>query len=65
MIDACVDLNLHWFATLAEVRSIIERWRKDYNESRPHMALGYRTPQEYLLHRSLSGSTKTVTAGEG
>ena len=58
--DEC--LNLHWFATLAEARSIIETWRRDYNESRPHMALGYRTPQEYLLHRSPSGLTKSVTA---
>jgi putative transposase len=61
--DEC--LNLHWFAMLAEARSIIETWRKGYNESRPHMALGYRTPQEYLLQRSLSGLTKGATAGEG
>ncbi len=61
--DEC--LNLHWFATLTEARSIIETWRRDYNESRPHMALGYRTPQEYLLQRGPSGLTKGATAGEG
>jgi putative transposase len=61
--DEC--LNLHWFKTLAEARSIIEAWRREYNESRPHMALGHQTPQEYLLQRSPSGSRKGVTAGEG
>ena len=61
--DEC--LNLHWFETLAEARTIIEAWRRDYNESRPHMALGQKTPQEYLLQRGPCGSTKGSTAGEG
>lgn len=25
---------------------IVERWRRQYNEERPHSALGYRTPAE-------------------
>jgi putative transposase len=50
--DEC--LNLHWFETIAEARILIEAWRKDYNESRPHMALGNQTPQEYLLRTSTS-----------
>jgi len=29
---------------------LIEEWRIDYNESRPHMALGNKTPSEYCLH---------------
>jgi putative transposase len=45
--DEC--LHLHWFETMAEDRSVIEAWRRDRNESRPHMALGHRTPQEYHL----------------
>jgi len=32
------------FATLAEARVLIERWRRHYNEARPHSALGYRPP---------------------
>lgn len=55
--DEC--LNLHWFETMAEARSMIEAWRKDYNESRPHMALGHRTPQEYRL---LTGDSPPGTA---
>jgi putative transposase len=48
--DEC--LNLHWFKSLDEAKVEIEAWRRDYNESRPHMALGNRTPQEYRLRAS-------------
>lgn len=44
--DEC--LNLHWFASIVEARRLIEAWRRDYNESRPHMALGNLSPVEYL-----------------
>jgi putative transposase len=50
--DEC--LNLHWFETIVEAERIIEAWRRDYNESRPRMALGNRTPQEYALRISPS-----------
>ena len=43
--DEC--LNAHWFLSLADVRAKIEAWRQDYNESRPHMSLGWLTPVEY------------------
>jgi len=29
-------LDVHWFATLAEAKQVIESWRREYNESRPH-----------------------------
>ncbi len=44
-------LNLHWFTTLAEAQRIIENWRIDYNERRPHSSLKYRTPQEFAAQR--------------
>lgn len=48
--DEC--LNDHWFETLAAARALISAWRRDYNEQRPHSALGYRTPAEFAaLHR--------------
>jgi putative transposase len=40
-------LDAHWFTTLTETRQIIETWRREYNESRPHRALGERTPTEF------------------
>jgi putative transposase len=43
--DEC--LNEHVFGSLAEARRIIEAWRIDYNEVRPHSSLGYRTPEEF------------------
>jgi len=42
--DEC--LNEHWFHTLDHARVIINQWRKDYNECRPHSMLGYKTPTE-------------------
>jgi len=37
-------LNREIFYTLEEARVLIERWRKEYNQVRPHSALGYRPP---------------------
>jgi transposase InsO family protein len=37
-------LNREVFNTLAEARVLIEQWRREYNEFRPHSALRYRTP---------------------
>jgi putative transposase len=43
--DEC--LNQHWFLGLADARRIVEDWRQDYNQHRPHSALGYRPPVEF------------------
>ena len=40
-------LNRELFGNLREARVILESWRLEYNERRPHSALGYRTPNEY------------------
>jgi transposase InsO family protein len=37
-------LNREIFTTLEEARVLIEQWRKEYNQVRPHSALGYRPP---------------------
>jgi transposase InsO family protein len=37
-------LNREVFTTLEEARVLIEQWRRDYNQVRPHSALGYRPP---------------------
>lgn len=41
--DEC--LNQEWFVGLREARSIIEKWRMDYNTIRPHSSLGYLPPE--------------------
>jgi putative transposase len=43
--DEC--LNTNWFMTLKHARDVIEEWRKDYNEVRPHSSLKGNTPKEY------------------
>ena len=40
--DEC--LNEHWFLGLREAQQIVEKWREEYNSSRPHSALQGRTP---------------------
>jgi len=40
-------LNTHWFADLKEARQLIEAWRREYNDSRPHASLDDRTPSEF------------------
>jgi putative transposase len=37
-------LNGEIFYSLAEARYLIERWRRHYNQIRPHSSLGYRPP---------------------
>ncbi len=37
-------LNGELFYTLQEAQILIERWRREYNEFRPHSSLGYRPP---------------------
>jgi len=64
--DEC--LNLHWFRSLRHAREEIERWRHHYNTERPHSALGYRTPMEFLTTTAatalepLAGSALPLTA---
>jgi len=41
-------LNQHWFLSLEDAQEKIEKWRIDYNSERPHSALDYRTPDEFV-----------------
>ena len=43
--DEC--LNEHWFTGLLQARTVIEIWRREYNEERPKKALGGLTPAAY------------------
>jgi putative transposase len=37
-------LNTHWFMNLDDAREKLEAWRRDYNEVRPHSAIGNKPP---------------------
>ncbi len=38
------SLNANWFMSLDDARRKCEAWRRDYNEERPHSAIGNKTP---------------------
>jgi len=48
-------LNETLFRSLPHARAVLEAWRCDYNEKRPHSKLGWMTPQAYA--GALSGET--------
>lgn len=57
--DEC--LNVHWFESIAHAKKIIEHWRLDYNESRPHMALGNVPPGKFALQVRVSGEVSSLS----
>ncbi len=54
--DEC--LNREVFTTLAEAKVLIEQWRSEYNQIRPHSACGYQPPApEAILALQLGSAT--------
>jgi putative transposase len=43
--DECMNGEI--FYSLKEAQIVIEKWRVEYNENRPHRALGEKTPIEF------------------
>lgn len=48
-------LNAHWFLTLEDARKKMEDWRRDYNEVRPHSAIGDLPPITLINRVGASG----------
>ena len=38
------------FYTLKEAQVLVEMWRREYNQIRPHSSLGYRPPAPEAIH---------------
>jgi putative transposase len=53
-------LNVHQFTSMAEAQHIIEAWRLDYNQRRPHSSLGHLTPNEFVAQRQGIRTTEEV-----
>ena len=52
--DELLDREI--FYTLTEAKVLIERWRREYNQVRPHSALGYRPPApETVMPATVNG----------
>jgi putative transposase len=58
MQNACVErcnrsiredlLNVYLFKSLGEVNLKARDWKIDFNENRPHKALGYKSPRSII-----------------
>jgi len=57
--DEC--LNEHWFVNLPHAKTVIEAWRREYNEERPKRSLNGLTPAAYA--KQLAGKSATFTLG--
>jgi len=47
------SLQTSRFLSLGDAKEKIERWRKDYNEFRPHSSLAYKTPSEFATDQRM------------
>jgi len=56
--DEC--LNMEVFSNVLGAQVVVQEWRKEYNEFRPHSALGNLTPAEFAL-RSVSSASPTAS----
>lgn len=58
--DDC--LNQHWFSSLPEARLLIEHWRNEYNQLRPHSSIGRIPPDAFALKFPLIQQPLTQTS---
>ena len=58
--DEC--LNMHVFADGRHAQEVVEAWRNEYNEERPHSSLNYMTPAEFAAHCRNSGRPLSAMA---
>ena len=55
-------LNREIFTTLWEAKVLIENWRREYNEIRPHSSLGYRPPAPRVILPAYCGQSGALSA---
>jgi putative transposase len=53
-------LGQHWILDLDDAREKVENWRREYNEARPHSAIGDRAPMS-LIHQPQRGTEAAIT----
>jgi putative transposase len=57
--DEC--LNMQWFKNRIDAKILIEDFRRQYNEVRPHSSLGQLTPVEFKRRLSTTNPEKAVS----
>ena len=50
--DECLNREQLW--TLTEARVVVEDYRQEYNQRRPHSKLGYQSPRQFAANQSPS-----------
>ena len=40
-------MNQYWFKSIDEAKSIINKWREEYNNFRPHSSLNMMSPKQF------------------
>ena len=61
--DEC--LNREIFRSGKEAQTIVENWRQEYNNYRPHSSLGYLTPVEFARRYYENNQTESKLLKEG
>jgi putative transposase len=56
--DECLEREQLW--TLTEARVVLEDWRREYNEERPHKSLGLKTPKAFALKQQAGLSARAT-----
>ena len=56
-------LNQHWFMSLDDAVRKCESWRRDYNEERPHSAIGNKVPISLVNRSGTHGQPWPAEAG--
>lgn len=62
--DECLNMNV--FVDGRHAQEVVEAWRNEYNEERPHSSLNYMTPAEFAARCRNSGRpTASLRSGNG
>lgn len=48
---------------MAHARAVIRDWATDFNETRPHSALGYQTPKAFAEHFITATDSRAAPIG--
>ena len=57
--DEC--LNMQWFKNRIDAKILIEEFRRQFNEVRPHSSLGQLTPAEFKRRLSIANPEKAIS----
>jgi len=52
--------GLNRFVSIQHLKRLLRQWEKEYNSNRPHMALGGKTPSQYLEEKLQNHISKTA-----